>query len=331
VCVLIAIAGHRSTTVAVLLIVAAVAVLVARAQHPYVPRTPPAPGFGSAPGTPVSPSAAFTAPAASAAAAAPTVPPDQPVREQPPDQPSNVWYAAQTWQAPPAWASAPISQTPMQTPQTPPVPPQYTVRSRGRRLNRVLISVAVLAVGVYLMLGRAGAYDPTTLQALAVGLTTLGLGLAATAWYARSRGAIVLGAVLTALLMLGSAFQGDYGTDVGSRVWRPTSVADIPATYKLAVGNATLDLTGLGPDAFGHPIKVTMGVGKLYVHLPAGVPWSAYAHVQVGDYRVDGDEFGNDPIRRTVYSSGFTAATGLRVEANLRIGNVEVDHEPAQR
>lgn len=323
--VLIAIAGHRSTTVAVLLIVAAVAVIVARAQHPYVPRTPQgptgAPGFGSAPGTPVPPSTAFTAPAT----APPTVPQEQPVREQP----GNVWYAAQTWQAPPAWASSPLAQSPVEV--TPPPRPQYTVRSRGRRLNRVLISIAVLAVGVYLMLGRAGAYDPTTLQAMAVGLTTLGLGLAATAWYARSRGAMVLGAVLTVLLMLGSALQGDYGSDVGSRVWRPISGAELPATYKLAVGNATLDLTHLGPDAFNHPIKVTMGVGKLRIHLPDGVPYSVYAHVQVGDYELGDQRYSDDPVRQTVYSPGYTAGHGLRVEANLRIGNVEVDHEPVQR
>jgi phage shock protein PspC (stress-responsive transcriptional regulator) len=286
ICVLIAIAGHRSTTVAVLIIVAAVAVLSTRAR---TPRPYPAQrdyAFDPPPGNPVPPSAAFTGPS---------------------ERPSS-WQPEPTWYATPAPA------------------PRFLVRHKGRRLNRALISGSVLAVGLYLMIGRAGAYDPTALQAMAVGLTALGAGLAATAWYARSRGALVLGILLTAALMTGSAVKGDYGTSLGDRTWRPTPTSAIPATYTLGAGAATLDLTQLGPAAIGKTIKVSMGAGKLSVIVPNGLPVSVYAHVHVGSYRIFGVDYDNDPVRQTVVTPGWTPTTGIRIEAHLRIGDVEVNH-----
>jgi phage shock protein PspC (stress-responsive transcriptional regulator) len=302
VCVLIAIAGHRSTTVAVLIIVAAVAVLSARAQTPRTQqaqplRTPEAYGpqpeyaYSPPPGSAVPTSAAFTAPT-----------------EQ-----------ASTWQPHQSWQPQPIHREPAPA-------PQFLIKNRGRRLNKALISAAVLAVGVYLILGRAGAYDPTLLAAMAVGLTALGAGLAATAWYARSRGALVLGVVLTALLLAGSAIQGNAGSSIGQRHWTPTATTAIPATYRLGAGDATLDLTQLGSAALGRTIKVSMGIGQLTVIVPNGLPVSVYAHVPVGDFRIFGNQYDNDPVRQTVYTPGWTAATGIRIEAQLRIGNVEVRH-----
>jgi phage shock protein PspC (stress-responsive transcriptional regulator) len=303
-CVLIAIAGHRSTTVAVLIIVAAVAVVSARAATPRTQRAQPfstpqqygpqreypySQAYTPPPGSTVPPSAAFTAPA----------------------EPTTTWQPQQPLYSEPA-APAPA--------------PRFLIKHRGRRLDKALISAAVLAVGVYLILGRAGAYDPTALAAIAVGLTALGVGLAATAWYARSRGALILGVLLSALLLAGSAIQGNAGSSVGNRHWTPTAAAAIPATYKLGVGHATLDLRQLGPAALGKTIKVTMGIGELSVIVPDGLPVSVYAHVPIGDFRIFGDQYDNDPVKQTVYTSGWTAATGIRIEAQLRIGNVEVNH-----
>lgn len=312
ICVLIAIAGHRSTTVVVLIIVAAVAVLSARNQTPGTQRahqfsTPqpygpqPNQGYTPPPGSEVPSSAAFTAPT----------------------EPTTAWQPHQAWQPQQPWQP----QRPFYTQPAATAPaPKFLIRDRGRRLNKALISAAVLVVGLYLILGRAGAYDPTLLGALAVGVTALGLGLAGTAWYARSRGALILGVLLSALLLAGSAIQGNAGSAVGNRHWTPTATTAIPAIYKLGVGHATLDLTQLGPAALGKTIKVTMGIGELSVIVPNGLPVSIYAHVPVGDFRIFGDQYDNDPVKQTVYTPGWTAATGIRIEAQLRIGNVEVNH-----
>jgi hypothetical protein len=204
--------------------------------------------------------------------------------------------------------------------------PRFVVKSRGRRLNKVLLSATVLAIGIYLLAGSSGLYDPTVLQATAVGLTALGVGLAATAWHARSRGAMLVGVLMTAFLLVGSAVQGDYGTSMGNRTWRPTPTTGFPATYKLAAGDATLDLTQLGPSALGKTVNVSMGLGKLTILVPDGLPISAYAHVDVGNYSVFGTVYGDDPVRQTVTTPGWTPSSGIRIETRLRLGDVEVDH-----
>jgi phage shock protein PspC (stress-responsive transcriptional regulator) len=276
VAVLIAIVGHRSTTVAVLLIIAAVTVLAAREGHRPVGAT----GFTPAPSQ--QPSYAFSTPQST------VTPPTTPY----------------TWTPPPA--------------------PHYATVERGPRLNRALISASLLAAGVYLTIGQAGAYKPLALQAIAVALTTLGVGLAITAWRARSRGALVLGVLLSLIVMVGSVVEGDYGSSVGRRVWRPADTAAIAGNYKLAVGNATLDLTELNAGQLaGRTVNVTMGIGKLTVLLPGNTPISAYGNVEVGDFEVFDDRW-SGPEKQTVTTPGWTPSNGLRLQLHLRVGNVEV-------
>ena len=191
---------------------------------------------------------------------------------------------------------------------TPPPAPQYATVDRGPRLNRALISACVLAAGIYLTIGQVGAYKPLALQAIAVALTTLGIGLAVTAWRARSRGALVLGVLLSLVVMVGSVVEGDYGSSIGKRDWRPTDAVAIAGTYKLAVGNATLDLTQVSGSLAGRTIDVTMGVGKLTVRLPQQTPVSAYADVNVGNFEIFDDRW-NGPEKHTVTTSGWTPAT----------------------
>jgi phage shock protein PspC (stress-responsive transcriptional regulator) len=276
--VIVAIAGHRSTTVAVLIIVAAVVVLATREGRRPVGAT----AFTPAP--PPQPDYAFSPP---------------PVTVTPPPSTSYAW--------------------------TPSPPPAFVVADRGPRLNRALISASVLAAGVYLLIGQAGAYKTLALQAIAVALTTLGVGLAATAWRARSRGALVLGVLLSLVVMVGSVVEGDYGSSIGKRVWRPTDTTSIAGTYQLAVGNGTLDLTQLTTQLDGRTITVTMGGGTLTVLMPDGVPFSAYGDVGVGSLDIFGDRW-DGPVTETVSTPGWTPSTGLRLRLHLRVGHVEVQH-----
>ena len=275
--VIVAVAGHRSTTVAVLLIVAAVIVIATREGHR--PAATGGAAFAPTPPPDPQPHFAFTAPTA-------TVPP-----------PSNVWE--------------------------PPVMPEYVAVSRGPKLNRALISASVLAAGVYLLIGQAGAYTPLALQAIAIALTTLGVGLAVTAWRARSRAALVIGVLLSLVVMVGSVVEGDYGSSAGKRVWRPTDATSISASYKLAVGNGTLDLSQVGGQLAGRTIEVTMGVGKLTVIIPNGVLVSAYGDVEIG-HLVLFDNRWSGPETHTYLTDGWTPSSGVRLNLHLRVGNVEV-------
>ncbi|BEP12379.1 PspC domain-containing protein [Acidothermaceae bacterium B102] len=294
--VIVAVAGHRSTTVAVLLIVAGVVVLALRegnrpASAGYAPESTPQQeyAFSPPPGAVVPPTVTF------ASTATPT------------------WQAHPTG---PAWEPRTYAPLPR---------PEYVTVERGPRLNRALISAAVLAAGIYLLIGQAGAYQPRTLPAIAVGLTTLGVGLAATAWRARSRLALVLGVLLSAVVMIGSLIQGDYGSSIGKRDWQPRDSASIASEYKLAAGDATLDLTQVGSAAAGRTIKVTMGAGRLTVFVPDGLKFSATGDVPVGSFSVFGERY-TGPDTHTIYTPGFTTSDGVRILVHLRIGNVEVLH-----
>ena len=151
------------------------------------------------------------------------------------------------------------------------------------------------------------------------------MGLAVTAWRARSRGALALGVLLSIIVMIGSVIEGDYGSSIGRRDWRPTDAAAIAGNYKLAVGNATLDLTQVDQSLAGRTVKVTMGVGKLTVILPDNALVSAYGDVEVGDYEVFDDHW-SGPDKHTVTSPGWTPSNGIRLQLHLRVGNVEVRH-----
>lgn len=304
--ILVALAGHRSTTIAVLIIVAAVVTVAVRTQQRSNPSAPVTPYGPPPPGAPQpAQEYAFSAPPPGV-----VVPPSASYQSRPFDSTQPPWPAAPA----PDWQSVAA---------IPPPTVQYKVRPRGRRLNRLLISLTVLAIGLYLMIGEVGAYDVTTLQATAVGLTVLGVGLAATAWIARSRIALCLGILMTVVLMIGSALQGDYGTQVGSRVWRPTPTTT-QSHYQLAAGRATLDLTQLGTSAAGKTFRVDMGAGKLVVLVPAAMPMSVHARIVNGELLVFDHQYGQGSINQTVVSPGWTAATGLTVLIHLRVGNVEV-------
>ncbi len=302
--VLVVLAGYHSTSVVVVLIVAAVVALTTRGHLRQTPATSgPAPtsppgqeyAFSPPPGAVVPPSAAF-----SAGVRAP-----MPPSYSTPSYTTEPRPAEQPWQQPVA------------------APP----RPRPRALNSALISVAVLVSGLYLLIGRAGAYDTSVLKATAVGLAALGIGLVATAWRARSRWALALGAVMTVFLMLGSAIQDNWGTSVDSRVWRPTSTSAIPYEYKLAAGNATLDLRQVGPGLVGTTVRVRMGAGKVVVIVPDNVPASANGYVGLGEFNAFGLQYKENPTRQTVVTPGWTtAAAGVRVLIHLGAGNAEVRH-----
>jgi hypothetical protein len=182
-------------------------------------------------------------------------------------------------------------------------------------------------MGIYLLIGRAGAYDTSALQATAVGLVALGIGLVATAWRARSRWALTLGALMTAFVMLGSVVHSHWGTAVGTRVWRPATASSIPYEYQLGAGNATLDLRAVGTDVVGKTVRVRIGAGRLRVIVPSSVPAAATGYVELGVFEAFGARYNDNPTRQTVVSPGWTTpAQGVRIVVHMGAGHTEVQH-----
>ncbi|HVM26844.1 MAG TPA: PspC domain-containing protein [Mycobacteriales bacterium] len=209
-----------------------------------------------------------------------------------PDQPGPLSGAA-AWDAPPAWTE-PSWQQPSWDPVDPaaggsawgpppgaaygPVAPPAPAPPRSR-LGLLTVSAVAVAVGGSLLLG-AGA--PAV---VATALLVTGLGLVVGTVWGRSRGLVLLAAVLTVLLAATSSVDRDFGTTTGERTW----LVDGPAQHRLGAGEAVLDLTDV--DAGASPVTVTaaVGAGTLLVLVPQSLPVDVAARVRVGEVRFTDD------------------------------------------
>ncbi|MFJ4005542.1 PspC domain-containing protein [Streptomyces sp. NPDC090023] len=174
----------------------------------------------------------------------------------------------------------------------------------------------------------------TSLQTgLACALVVFGLGIAVSAFLGRTGGGSAFLALVTALLLAGSAALPD---DVTSHwrhtAWRPTATADVRPVYELGSGSATLDLTGL------HLTKdqtvatrAGLGAGRLKLIVPADATAVLSIDVGVGDIRMPGDDGKDVDVRPGRHETAnlapdrSTKETGvLRIDLHVGVGQVEV-------
>ena len=155
------------------------------------------------------------------------------------------------------------------------------------RLGRLTVSALLLVLGVAALLDTAGVVDVTATAVLALSLTVVGAGLVVGTWYGRSRGLVVLGAVLSLLLLAATALPSEVGAGTGSRTWAPQSVAELLPTYQVGVGEVELDLRDL-PVAGQVDVRARVGLGSLLVTVPSGTRVRVVAHSAAGSTNLFG-------------------------------------------
>jgi predicted membrane protein len=115
---------------------------------------------------------------------------------------------------------------------------------------------------------------------------------------------------------------------VGDRTWRPATVADLRAVYRLGIGDAELDLTRLDlTTADRQRVDIRQGVGDLTIVVPDDVVVLVDADVQGGDLRLPdrADIDGTDLSERVVVPEGSSPRSAvLVVDAELGLGSMEV-------
>jgi hypothetical protein len=77
----------------------------------------------------------------------------------------------------------------------------------------------------------------------AIALIVVGSGLIAGAWFGRSRGVIVLGAVLIPFTATTALVDLPLSGGVGNVIAAPQSLAELHSEYHLAAGQLTVDLS----------------------------------------------------------------------------------------
>jgi hypothetical protein len=192
-------------------------------------------------------------------------------------------------------------------------------------LGRLVVSVAVLAVGVLAMVDLAGAHVIGSAY-LALPLAVIGAGLVVGAWYGRARALIVFGAVLTVLLAIAGTAERVNGAN-RNVTWRPTGIEQLDRSYTIGIGNAVLDLSGVSFVDRSVAVDVHVSVGNLTVIVPSTVDVTVDGKVNVGNARVFGEHWGGvDQPEHHVVDNGDDGPGGgdLVIRATVEVGDLEV-------
>ena len=249
-----------------------------------------------------------------------------PVWTPPPAEPGAFGQTPGTAYAasppPPSYPTAP-----MPYPYYPPAPPAPP-RERSF-LGRITLSVALIVVGVLVAVNIETGHDVPTEGVLAAALGVVGLGLVVGAFIGRARGLVVWGVLLTIAVTIASFAHVPYKGGVGDRHWTPRTLEQVQSNYRLAVGDAELDLSKVDFTGVARQrVQVRQGVGDLTITVPSDVVVRIKTHVHGGDLIVPGERsiHGSDLRRLTTLPSGSPAGSAvLVVDAELGVGTLEVD------
>jgi phage shock protein PspC (stress-responsive transcriptional regulator) len=338
------VAYHRRGRFEVLLIVLAVVAVVAltsrsrgvpQANAPFTPPaygTPPQPPYGTqpsyatpAPG-PTPPTEAAAAPVYQAAA---YPAPGHTAPQYPASQYAAPQYSAPHYTAP---LGPPAGFSPSRPVYTPPpgyVPPPPKPPRPPSFLGPIAISVGVVIVGVLFALDASNSIALSAQAIFAASLLTVGLALVVGTWIGRARVLIAIGAVLAIALALTATVDVPLRGGMGNRTYAPTSTADIPSTYRLAIGHQTIDLTAL--NLAGKKVQVTssLGIGEVDVRVPPNVRLVVHGRAGTGNVNINGDNNGGSHVDRTLVLPAIGTAVAGEIDLDLRVGlgRVYVDRE----
>ena len=212
----------------------------------------------------------------------------------------------------------PTTAWPSAAPVAAPPPPRP--RRARSPLQGLTVSLAAVVVGVLVLVGAQTDVSVPAEVVLAAALGTVGLGLVVGSWWGRSGWLIALAAVLGLALAVTAGTRPTLSAGVGERLWQPTAAA----SYRLGIGDATLDLTGL-PVREGSTVAVDarVDVGHLLVLVPDGVRVAVDARAELGEVVVLGESVdGADAVQQV--DLGPPGAPQVRLALSTRTGLVEV-------
>ena len=134
---------------------------------------------------------------------------------------------------------------------------------------------------------------------------------------------IVTGAFFGAVALTGVPLRGG----VGERVFQPTSLSQLNSTYRVAIGNTTVDLQHVPFGSGVYHVTASVAVGELRVEVPANVVVDVTAHSGIGDVvyeNQDGSQqfFEGSPTSGS--GSAKKASPQLVLTAEAGIGQVQL-------
>jgi phage shock protein PspC (stress-responsive transcriptional regulator) len=134
---------------------------------------------------------------------------------------------------------------------------------------------------------------------------------------------VASGAFLGLVAMTGVPMRGG----IGVRVWQPTSVMQLNATYRTAIGNTTVDLRHVDFTTGTYHLTASVAVGQLVVDVPANVVVDVTAHSGIGNVVYENENGSQQFFERPTTTSGAGArnsAPVLVLVADAGVGQVQL-------
>jgi hypothetical protein len=163
-------------------------------------------------------------------------------------------------------------------------------RPRERRrsfLAPLTIGIALLVVGLAAALDQLGAISLTVGGGFAIVVLVLGAGLVVGAWYGRGRWLILPALFLAPLALVATVITIPLDQGFGDHTYVVTRVDQLPATYAIAAGSLSLDLTDLPAGAAPAAVTAEIGVGTIRIIVPKDAQVTVTGDIGVGSYRVE--------------------------------------------
>jgi predicted membrane protein len=197
---------------------------------------------------------------------------------------------------------------------------------RGIPLGRLVLGGTLLVGGILWLLGSLDVITDVSLTAvLPVGLILLGLALVIGSRTGTHSGLIVGGVILTIVLAVASTFDVRLEGGVGERNFAPTTLAELEREYRLAMGEMTLDLTGLAVSPTARiRVEASVGMGQLVVRVPPDVRVSVHATAGAGQVVLFGRESNGIDAELTTPLGAGPGHPALTLELSVGLGQVEV-------
>jgi len=141
----------------------------------------------------------------------------------------------------------------------------------------------------------------------------------------RRVGAVVLlDTLLVLALALALFVRVPLFAGIGDRTAHPTSIAALAGTYRLGIGDYTVNLADVPVPVGETHVKATLGIGDLEVHVPYGIKVVVDARASAGQVVIFGDESDGTSVHKAFTGAGADPSRVLVLDAHVGVGRVEV-------
>jgi hypothetical protein len=207
-----------------------------------------------------------------------------------------------------------------------PPPPPYRRPSilESVPLGRLVLGGILLLGGALWLLSSLDVIEISLTAVLPVALMVVGLALVIGSRTGRHSGLIAAGAILTVMLVFASSFDIRLEGGVGQRDFAPRSLADLEPEYRLAMGEMTIDLSGVELPSGTTRVEASVGMGQLVIRVPENATVRAHATAGAGQVVLFGEESNGVDAELSV-SRDVPGTTTLLLELSVGLGQVDVD------